>query len=60
MSKTDRLVQSYGKYIAIPWRGDAAPDQRVIFCVYNENEELRLRAKIDEFEISARKSEMGL
>lgn len=57
MSKIDRLVQSYGKYIAIPWRGDAAPDQRVIFCVYNENEELRLRAKIDEFEIATRNSE---
>ncbi len=26
--------------------------QRVIFCVYNESEELRLRAKIDEFEIA--------
>jgi len=57
MSKTDRLVQSYGNYIAVPWRGDAAPDQRVIFCVYSENEELRLRAKIDEFEIATRNSE---
>jgi len=57
MSKIDRLVQSYGSYIAVPWRGDAAPDQRVIFCVYSENEELRLRAKIDEFEIATRNSE---
>jgi len=28
----------------------------VIFCIYNESEELRLRAKIDEFEIATRKS----
>ena len=51
MSKVKRLIQSYSKYIAVPWRSDAAAAQRVIFCVYNENEELRIRAKIDEFEI---------
>ena len=51
MSKVKRLVSSYGKYIAIPWRADAAAAQRVIFCVYNESDELRLQSKIDEFEI---------
>lgn len=56
MSRIKRLIHSYGKYIAIPWREDAAPLQRVIFCVYNENEELRLRAKIDEFELATRKA----
>lgn len=54
MSRIKRLIQSYSKYIAVPWRDDAAPAQRVIFCVYNETEELRLRAKIDEFEIATR------
>jgi hypothetical protein len=38
----------------VPWRDDAAAAQRVIFCVYNETEELRLRAKVDEFEIATR------
>lgn len=52
MSKIKRLLQSYSKFIAVPWRDDAAAAQRVIFCVYNETEELRLRAKIDEFEIA--------
>lgn len=51
MSRIKRLVQSYSKFIAVPWRDDAAALQRVIFCIYNENEELSLRAKIDEFEI---------
>ena len=51
MSKIKRLTQSYGKYIVTPWRDDAAAPQRVIFCVFFETEELRLRAKIDEFEI---------
>jgi hypothetical protein len=56
MSKFKRLVKSYGKYIAIPWRADAAVAQRVVFCVYNESDELRLRSKIDEFEIVTRQS----
>lgn len=56
MSKIKRLVQSYGKYIAVPWRDDAAAAQRVIFCVYNENEERILRAKVDEFELATREA----
>jgi hypothetical protein len=54
VSRIKRLTQSYSKYIAVPWRDDAAAAQRVIFCVYNETEELRLRAKVDEFEIATR------
>lgn len=54
MSRIKRLTHSYSKYIAVPWRDDAAAAQRVIFCVYNETEELRLRAKVDEFEIATR------
>ena len=56
MSRVKRLIQSYRRYIEVPWRNDAAAAQRVIFCVYNENEELRLRAKIDEFEIVTRQA----
>ena len=51
MSKIKQLIDSYKKFIAVPWKEDAAALQRVIFCVYNENDELKLRAKIDEFEI---------
>ncbi len=54
MSRIKRLINSYSNFIAIPWRDDAAAAQRVIFCVYNENDELRLRARIDEFEIVTR------
>lgn len=56
MTRIKRLIQSYSKFIAIPWRSDVAAAQRVIFCVYNESDELRLRAKIDEFEIVTRQS----
>jgi hypothetical protein len=56
VSRIKRLIQSYGKYIVVPWRDDAAAPQRVIFCVYNETEERWLRAKIDEFEIVTRQA----
>jgi restriction system protein len=54
VSRIKRLTQSYSKYVSVPWRDDAAAAQRVIFCVYQETEELRLRAKVDEFEIATR------
>ena len=56
MSRVKRLIQAYSRYIEIPWREDAAAAQRVIFCVYPESEELRLRARIDEFELVTRQA----
>jgi hypothetical protein len=52
MNKIKSLLHSYEQYIAIPWRDDAAPAQRVIFCIYNENDERVLRVKIAEFDIA--------
>ena len=54
MNKIKRLLNAYAKFIAIPWKDDIAPPQRVIFCIYHEADELRLRANIDEFEIATR------
>ena len=56
MSRIKRLIQSYAKHIAVPWRDEVAAAQRVIFCVYNENDERWLRARIDEFELSTRQA----
>jgi hypothetical protein len=56
VSRIKRLVKSYSQYISVPWRDDTAAAQRVIFCVYNENEERWLRAKVDEFEIVTRQA----
>ncbi|MCL5280646.1 MAG: DUF1788 domain-containing protein [Planctomycetes bacterium] len=56
MSKVRRLLNAYARHIAIPWRDNAAALQRVIFCIYNENDELRLRARIDEFELVTRQA----
>lgn len=51
MSKIERLLNNYRRHISIPWQ-EVAPAQRVIFCIYHERHERRLRAKIDEFEIA--------
>jgi hypothetical protein len=59
VSRIKRLAQAYAKFIAIPWREDAAAAQRVIFCVYPEQDELRLRARIEEFEIATRQAGHG-
>lgn len=56
MSKIRRLIDSYSRFISVPWRSDVAAAQRIIFCVYDENYELQLRAKIDEFEIATNQS----
>lgn len=56
MSKIQHLLDNYDTYIAIPWR-DVAAEQRVIFCVYPESDELKLRAKIEEFEIVTKNHE---
>ncbi len=57
MSKVKRLIQNFGKYIAIPWRDDSAAAQRVIFCVYTEGDERMLRARFDEFELATHQAE---
>ena len=59
MSKVKRLVQSYGRFVATPWRDDAAAAQRVVFCVYSEAEERVLRAKIEEFELATKAAGHG-
>ena len=56
MSKINRLLNSYKKYIEIPWREDVHPKQRVIFCVYNEAEERTIRARVDEFELATKET----
>ena len=59
MNKLKRLLKTYSQFIEIPWRSDAAAAQRVIFCVYDETDELQLRSRIDEFELATQQAEHG-
>jgi hypothetical protein len=49
MRKINSLLKSYEQLIQTPWQKNIAPEQRVIFCVYNENDERALQIQIDEF-----------
>jgi hypothetical protein len=59
VNKVKRLLNSYSRFIEVPWRDDAAAAQRVIFCVYPETDELRLRARIEEFELATKNAGHG-
>lgn len=59
MNRIKRLADSYSRFIQVPWRDDAAAPQRVVFCVYPESDELRLRARIEEFELTTREAGHG-
>lgn len=58
VNKVKRLLGSYAGHIQVPWR-DAAAAQRVIFCVYPEADELRLRARVEEFELATKSAGHG-
>lgn len=59
MSKIKRLLNSYTQYLSVPWKEDAPAAQRVIFCVYDPQDERALRAKLEEFELATRQAGHG-
>lgn len=54
MGRIDRLAERYKSYIVLPWQKDLAGAQRAIFVVYDKNDERRLRARLDQFEMDYR------
>ena len=51
MNKVDSLIESYKRHISMPYRKEKSLTQRTWIAVYPPEEELRLRIKLDEFEI---------
>jgi hypothetical protein len=54
VSKIKQLLTHYTSYIEVPWRDDSSAEERVVFCVYNEDDESRLRFSLGEFEIATK------
>jgi hypothetical protein len=50
MNRIEKLLESYEGYISLPWNGQVAGAQKVIFVVYPKTEERRLRMHISGFE----------
>lgn len=51
-NRLNRLIRSYASFIAIPWMPGLADEQRVLFAVYHKEDELKLRARVAEFQLA--------
>ena len=51
-NRLNRLIRSYSSFISIPWMRGLADEQRVLFAVYHKEDELKLRARIEEFRLA--------
>ena len=54
MARIDQLLASYRRYVGLPPKANLPLSQRVWFVVYPPEEERRMSARIDEFEIATR------
>lgn len=57
MGRIEDLAQRYQSHISAPWQRDLAGAQKTIFIVYSPQDERRLRAKIELFEIATKNSD---
>ena len=55
-SKVAKLIAAFRQHLTVPWQPGLAAIQRVIFAVYDKNDELRLRANVEEFALVTRES----
>lgn len=51
-NRLNRLIKSYANFISIPWMKGLADEQRVLFAVYHKEDELKLRARTEEFRLA--------
>lgn len=58
-NKVERLAQRYKQFCSLPWERSLAGAQRIWFAVYDKQDERRLRARADEFEVITRAAGHG-
>ncbi len=51
-NRLNRLITSYTNHINIPWVNGLSDEQRVMFAVYHKEDELKLRARVEEFKLA--------
>ena len=59
MNRIEALVRQYEQFVSLPWERGLPPSQRVWFAVYDKQDERRLRARVGEFELAAKKAGHG-
>jgi len=56
MSKLDRLLQAYKRFVSLPWETHLAGAQKTWFLIYEKFEERALRSRLAEFELATREA----
>lgn len=56
MSRISNLIKAYDQFISLPWQIELSASQRIIMCVYDEQDELKIRAARGEFEIATKQA----
>lgn len=51
-NRLNRLIKSFTNHICLPWMKGLANEQRVMFAVYHKEDELKLRARVEEFRLA--------
>ena len=51
-SRLNKLVKNFAHHIGLPWQAGLSHEQRVLFAVYHKEDELKLRARIEEFKVA--------
>lgn len=59
MARIEQLLRNYEQQVALPWADGLAGSQRVWFVVYDEMDERRIRARIENFELATRQAGHG-
>ncbi|BDX02818.1 hypothetical protein MACH16_15660 [Marinomonas pontica] len=54
--RLSKLLTSFERHISIPWPAAVSAHERTIFLVYNKQDELKLRARVGEFELASTQS----
>jgi len=52
MGRIEELAKRYRNHIGAPWQRNLAGDQKAVFIVYPKEDERRLRARLDLFELA--------
>lgn len=56
MSRLNKVLRAYERFVSLPWESNLAGPQRVWFVVYGKTDERRLRARLTEFELATKQA----
>jgi hypothetical protein len=59
MGRIEQLAKKFEDHISLPWAKNLAPSERTVFLVYPKDEERRLRAKREMFQLACEKNGHG-